>query len=207
MFGIKGRQRERNRKYKTFNDFKNIEKNKQRKHLKSVEEKEQKNRMITQNTAAEEARKMAEERTQGRSEGRKYAEELFGRDVQGMSPQEKMARQGTAHHNIDRQLQGYQREMLAKQSRGNIRGGAAFAQQADLARLGAESKNQYARDLEQADQDMRLKKLAAMFNIEQGEGAQRGLDRRLALDEANLDVERKRQRLLEDEYRRNFQRI
>ena len=86
-------------------------------------------------------------------------------------------------------------------------GGVGYAQQKDLQKLANESKGQATRDLDKLDADLRLKNIAAIFAGEQGEAAQRQLDKQLALDELKLDDERKRQRLFEDQFNRLFSRV
>ncbi len=162
----------------------------------------------TEEEIKERARKEAEEiekkRKESRIEGRKYAEEVLSRDIQGFTPSQRRAMEEGGSRRIGREFQGYQRQLLAQQGRRGVRGGAAYAQQADLARMAQESKQQMMQDIEQASADAALKKLAAMFSIEQGEAAQSALDRQLALEEIRLEQERKRQRMLEDKY---FRRI
>jgi hypothetical protein len=110
---------------------------------------------------------------------------------------------------IQRQHQAANRRLLGEQGMHGIvgKGGVGYAQQKDLQRLANEARSQSQRDINKIDSDLSLKKLAAMFNIEQGEAAQAGLDRQLAIDELKLDEEQKRQRRYEDQMNRIFRRI
>ncbi|HET9433069.1 MAG TPA: hypothetical protein VFO37_04895 [Chitinophagaceae bacterium] len=162
----------------------------------------------TEEEIKERARKEAEEigkkRTESRQEGRRYAEEVLSRDIQGYTPAQRRSMEEGGKRRIGREFQGYQRQLLAQQGRRGLRGGAAYAQQADLARGAQEAQQQMMQDIEQSSADAALKKLAAMFSIEQGEAAQSSLDRQLALEEIRLEQERKRQRMYEDKY---FKRV
>jgi hypothetical protein len=162
---------------------------------------------IDQDRAAQDAAKAAEERKRAREEGRKYAEELFSRDVEGLTPGQRRSYSETGRRNIGRDIQGAQRQLAAQQGRRGLRGGAAYAQQADLARAGAEATGRLESDLSNLDADLALKRLAAMFNIEQGEAAQSQLDKQLAVDEQRAEQERRRQRYLQEQYDRIFSRI
>ena len=114
-----------------------------------------------------------------------------------------------AQRNIERQHQNAQRKLLGEQSRHGIvgKGGVGYAQMNDLQRLANESQGQATRDIEKLNADLAMKKLAAMFNIEQGEATQNQLDRQMAIDELDLERERKRQRFFEDQFNRLFSRV
>ena len=98
------------------------------------------------------------------------------------------------------------RKLLGEQGRRGIvgKGGVGYAQRRDLHRMGAEAEGAVHRDLDKLDSDLALKKLAAMFNIEQGEASQQSLDKQLALDELKYEDEKKRQRRLEDQFYRQY---
>lgn len=157
--------------------------------------------------ALKNAQGMKEDRKQARSEGRQYAEEMFNRNISGLNPAQRQAMEESGRHKINREMQGYERNLLAKQGRHGIKGGAAYAQHADLARAGMDAQGQMQRDITNLDQDMALKKLAAMFNVEQGEAAQSQLDKQIALDELKYENEKKRQRLLEEKFNRSFSKV
>lgn len=144
-----------------------------------------------------------------RQEGRKYAEDVISRDVQGLTPAQRNAMQYEANKNIQRAHQSANRQLLGEQSRHGIvgKGGVGYAQQRDLQRLANDARGQSQRDLERLNADLALKKLAAMFNIEQGEATQSQLDRQLAADELRLGQERKRQRNYEEQFNRLFSRV
>lgn len=157
----------------------------------------------------EQAAESKRARQTARQEGRKYAEDVISRDVQGLTPNQRNAMQSEAYSGIHRAHQSAQRKLLGEQSRHGIvgKGGVGYAQQADLQRLANEAHGQSQRDLQRVDADLSLKKLAAMFNIEQGEATQSQLDRQLAADEIRLGQERKRQRQYEDRFNKLFSRV
>lgn len=165
------------------------------------EDEEVREKQITQN-----AQKSKELRQTGRQEGRKYGEELFNRNVQGLTPEQRRNSEFESEKRINRDLHAKEKKLLGEQGKRNIgnRSGVAFAQQQELRRDADEAKGQAKRDLENLNADLALKKQAAMFNVEQGEGAQSQLDRQLAADELDLNRERKRARHLEDDYRNYF---
>ena len=94
---------------------------------------------------------------------------------------------------IDREVQGLQRQLVSNQGRRGMKGGVAYAQQADLARMGNQSKRELQRDIEDRNQDMSLKRMAATYAAGQGEVTQRQTDRQLALEQSELEKERKAQ--------------
>lgn len=193
-----------------------------RQHGKRAEHKEKKafkkeNAGIEREFATEEERhrpliqKRAEEEKQARhtgfEEGRKRTEEFINRDVQGLTPEHRRAIQGGAIKNIKRNMQGANRRLLAQQGARGIRGGAAYAQQADLQRAENDARGQTERDITQLDADMKLRKLATQFAGAQGEAAQSSMDRQVAADELKLNEERKRQRQIEARANRLFNRV
>lgn len=146
-----------------------------------------------QEEAADQAERFRKEREEARKRGRQYGQEVMSRDVAGLTPAQRRSMQESAQRKLGREMQGHQRKLLSQQGSRGIKGGAAYAQQADLARAGQEAQGQYMRDIDQMDADIALKKLGAMFGIEQGEAAQAQLDRQLALDMARMEEERKKQ--------------
>ena len=110
----------------------------------------------------------------------------------------------SAKYKLNREMQGHQRRLLAQQGSRGVKGGAAYAQQADLARAGQEAQGQYMRDIDQMDADVALKKLGALFGIEQGEAAQSTLERQLALDMARMDDERKKQKGYTSKFQKDY---
>jgi hypothetical protein len=159
--------------------------------------------------ATQNAMKAKENRNLAREEGVKYGEEFFNRPVAGLKPNQRNAMQFEAQKQIQRQMQGANRKLLGEQGRRGIMGnsGVAYAQQKDLQRVGNEAKNQSLRDIEKLDADLAMKKLAAMFNVGQGEAAQSQLDMQLAQDELRMEEDRKRQKRLEDMMYNQFSRV
>ena len=148
-------------------------------------------------------------RQQAQREGLKYGEDLFNREVQGLTPGQRKAIQYEASQRINRDTQSAERKLLGEQGRRGIgaKSGVAFAQQQELARAGQEAQGQVSRDTEKLNADLSLKKLAAMFNVSQGEAAQSQLDRQMAIDELELSSEKKRQRAIEEQFNRIFSRV
>lgn len=148
-------------------------------------------------------------RDKARQEGRTYARDVLGQEVEGLNPKQKSAMQYEASKQIQRQMQSANRKLLGEQGRHGIvgKGGVGYAQQRDLQRLGQEAQGQATRDLDRLNSDLALKKLAAMFNIEQGEASQTQLDRQMAQDQAEIAEERRRNRGFEDKFNRLFSRV
>ena len=158
---------------------------------------------------AEKTAEAKKNRNEAYAEGRARSNELFSRDVHGLEPAKRNALQYEANKNIQRAHQSANRKLLGEQSRHGIvgKGGVGYAQQRDLQRLANESQGAAHRDLDKLDSDLALKKLAAMFNVEQGEAAQSQLDRQLAVDELDLNDERKKQKNYQEKFDRLFSRI
>lgn len=142
-----------------------------------------------------------------REEGRKYGEELINRKVQGISPEERNALQESANAQIGRDIHGHEKRILAQQGKRGIRGGAAYAQRQDLARLGTEAQQQVQRDLTSLDRDLAMRKLAALYNVEQGERGQAAIRHQGAKDTAEAYNQRKYQKWLADQANKIFARI
>ena len=146
-------------------------------------------------------------REAGRERGRAYGEEVMGRDVRGLTPRQRQSMEESSQQKINRQMQGYQRSLVGQQGGRGIRGGAAYAQQADLARTGLEQQQQTLRDINQMDADIALKKLAAQFGIESGEAAQSQYDRQRAEDQLRMEDKMKRQRGYGRGFQQSYQRV
>lgn len=176
---------------------------------KEASDKEKAQKAQQNSEVEEKVKKSGEEREKGYQKGRARSEELFNRDVQGLTPEKKNAMQYEANRNIHRNMETANRKLLGEQGRHGIvgRGGVGYAQQRDLQRMGREEEGQVVRDIDKLDSDLAMKNLAAMFNIEQGEASQSQLDRQLAIDELQLADERKRQREFEEKFYRQFSRI
>lgn len=149
------------------------------------------------------------DRQTGREEGKKYAEEVLNRDVQGLDPVKRQAMQFEANKGIQRSMQSANRKLLGDQAQHGIvgKGGVGYAQQRDLQKMGTEAQAGVHRDLDKLNSDLALKKLAAMFNIEQGEASQAQLDRQMAIDEMEHANEKKRQKNFEDRFYQQFNRV
>jgi hypothetical protein len=170
---------------------------------------EQQERDAMNQKVSEQAQQSKEARNQARQEGRAYAEDVISRDVPGLNPEQRNAMQYEANRQIKRSLQSANRRLLGDQATHGIvgKGGVGYAQQRDLERLANEARGQSTRDLDKLNADLALKKLAAMFNIEQGEAAQSQLDRQMAMDQLQLEQERKKQKYWEDKFNRLFSRV
>mgnify|MGYP003500482853 FL=1 len=120
-------------------------------------------------TAEERLSKDKERMDTDRSAARQYAEELLNRDVQGLSPQRRKQMEDQANFSMSRDLQNAERKLISSQGRRGMRGGIAYAQRADLARMGQEGRAGIQSDLNRLDSDTANKRLAAMIAMEQGE--------------------------------------
>lgn len=149
------------------------------------------------------------DRNTARQEGREYSKDVLNQEMQGLDPVKRQAMQYEANKGIQRSMQQSNRKLLGDQALHGIAGksGVGYAQQRDLQRMGSEAQAGVHRDLDKLNSDLALKKLAASFNIEQGEAAQSQLDKQLALDELQLADERKRQRFFEEQANKQFSRI
>lgn len=158
---------------------------------------------------AEKSQKAKQDRIQARAEGREYSKDVLNQEMQGLDPVKRQAMQYEANKGIQRSMQQANRKLLGEQSLHGIGGksGVGYAQQRDLQRMASEAQGGVHRDLDKLDRDLALKKLAASFNIEQGEASQAQLDKQLALDELQLAEERKRQRFFEDQANKQFSRV
>lgn len=158
---------------------------------------------------AEKAAQSKADRNTARKEGAAYAEEVLGRKYEGLNPQNKQAMQYEANKGIQRSMQSANRKLLGEQASHGIvgKGGVGYAQQRDLHKLGVEAKGGVTRDINKLDNDLALKKMAAAYNIEQGEASQAQLDKQLAIDELQLADEKKRQRAYEEKVNNLFNRL
>lgn len=120
--------------------------------------------------------------SQGREEGRRYADQFMNRQFQGLQPQQRQALQETANSQLQRDLQNQNRMLMGSQGRAGVRGGAAFAQRAELGRQAMQAQQQMQRDLSQLDADERRANMGMAYGIESGEAANRLLTRQRAED-------------------------
>ncbi len=158
-----------------------------------------------------EINRIAEEQRQKeratRAEGKKYADEVLAREYPGLNEGQRRNLQEEANYQISRDIQGYQQKLSGQQGMRGVRGGAKFAQQQELARLGSDAQQQIQRDLSKLDSELALKKAAAAYNIEQGELGQEQLRHQQAIDILNSYDQRKYQKMLADQARGIFQRV
>lgn len=142
-----------------------------------------------------------------RDEGKAYADELLNRQYEGLGQVQRRNLQESANAQIGRDIHGYEKKLLAQQGRRGVKGGAAYAQQADLARMGTDAQQQTQRDLSSLDADLAMRKLAAAYNIEQGEVGQEALRQQMAKDVLESYDQRKYQKWLAEQANKLFQRI
>ena len=205
MFGYHKAKREKKRAKQQMKDFSH----QQKKWEKGEPEREAKAAEQQKTQLAEKTAQSKADRDIARQEGQKRAEELFSRDVQGLDPAKRQAMQYEANKGIQRSMQSANRKLLGDQGQHGIvgKGGVGYAQQRDLQKMGTEAQAGVHRDLDKLNSDLALKKLAAMFNVEQGEISQQQLDKQMALDELNLSDEKKKQRKFEDQFYKQFSRV
>lgn len=209
MFGYHKRKRERRRLAEAKNDLARRERKFEYESPRKEQKREIKRAENDKKNIDQRTQEAKEDRRKAYEEGRARSEELFSRDVQGLDPAKRQAMQYEANKGIQRSMQSANRKLLGDQSQHGIvgKGGVGYAQQRDLQKLGTEAQAGVHRDLDKLNADLSLKKLAAMFNIEQGEASQTQLDKQMAIDEMRLNEEKKRQRYFEDQFNRNFSRV
>lgn len=173
-------------------------------HMSSLNQADQP--VKTKEQIGQEAEEATLARRKAEEEGRARDEAYFGKNIQGLTPEQKSAMQYEANKQIKRNVQGLNRQLLGEQGRHGIMGrsGVAYAQQRDLAKMGQEAMGQSQRGLEQLNADMALKKLAAIYAGGKGEAAQTMLERQRAEDRAELEREKRRQQVIEDRYNQLF---
>lgn len=206
MFGHHKRKREKKRLKKQKEDLSN-----QQKALdESSVQREKENEDFKNAQVAQKSSESAEDRKKAYAEGRQRIQGLYNDPtIQGLDPQKRQALQYEANKGIQRSMQSANRKLLGDQASHGIvgKGGVGYAQQRDLQKLGMEAQGGVHRDLDKLNADLRLKNIAAIFAGEQGEASQAQLDKQLALDELNLNEEKKRQRAMEDQMNRLFSRL
>ena len=134
------------------------------------------------------------------------AERLIS-ETKGFTPEQKALKESDAQQRLNNDMQGYQRNITSRQGASGIKGGAAYAQNADLAKLGMQAQGQFQSDLAQLDQDLALKKAAAKYSIGQGNATQNQLNQQIAEDTEQTEKERKRQQALEDQVNKILARL
>lgn len=166
-------------------------------------EREKESEAFKQSQVNEKSAQAAEDRKKAYAEGRERIQGLYNDpSIQGIDPAKRQALQYEANKGIQRSVQANNRKLLGDQAMHGIvgKGGVGYAQQRDLHRLGTEAQAGVHRDLDKLNADLRLKNIAAIFAGEQGEASQAQLDKQMAMDELNLNEEKKRQRAMEEQY-------
>lgn len=176
---------------------------------KFQQENDSKEYDIDQNKVKEKAAESKSERNTARKEGYGVYDELANSDIQGLDPEKRKAMQYEANAGINRSYQNAQRKLLGDQASKGIvgKGGVAYAQQKDLHRASQEAEGGVHRDLTKLNADLKLKNLAAKFNVGQGEAAQSQMDKQLAVDELEAYNEKKKQRMFENKHNQQFTKI
>lgn len=144
---------------------------------------------------------------QAQQRGTERFDELMNRGYKGLEDTQRRSLQESANSQINKDIQGYEKKILAQQGRRGVKGGAAYAQQRDLAQLGTEAQQQMQRDLSTLDADLVLRKIAAAYNVEQGEVGQEALRQQMARDTLGSYDQKKYQKWLAEQANKLFQRI
>ena len=134
-------------------------------------------------------------------------QDLRSQYSKGLEDKQRRVLQESANSQINRDIQGYEKKLLSQQGRRGVKGGAAFAQQQDLARLGSEAQQQMQRDLSVLDSELALRQVAAAYNVQQGEIAQEALRNQMAKDTLESYDQRKYQKWLASEANKLFHSI
>src|SRR5271169_2333010 len=134
-----------------------------------------------------------------RLEGQKIQEEFMGRDWKGLDPVHRASLQESANAQIAKDVGSYEKRLLAQQGHRGVRGGSAYAQKRDLARLGTEAQQQTGRELTNLDANTRLNNMAAAYNVEQGEVAQGGIRHQMAQHDVESYDQKKYQKWLAEQ--------
>lgn len=182
---------------------------KQRMELQNSPERIKQEADTLKQQSSEKAAQSKLEREKARQEGRADTESFLSKEVQGLDPRTRQALQYEANKGIQRSHQSANRKLLGEQASHGIvgKGGVGYAQQRDLMKMADEAKGAANRDLTKLDRDLALKKQAAIFAGGQGEASQQQLDKQIALDELQFADEKRRQRMLEDQFYKQFSRV
>jgi hypothetical protein len=127
----------------------------------------------------------------------------------GFAPEEKKAMQYAANQQIKRSHNAANRKLLGSHAQHGIvgKGGVGYAQQRDLSQMAQEAEGAATRDINQLDEDLAMKKMAAMFAFQQGEISQAQLNRQMAQDELNYKIQRDEDKKFKEDVYRQFSRI
>lgn len=141
--------------------------------------------------------------------GRTEAREFMNQSQEGLTPQQRSALQYEAERQIHRGSQTANRQLLGEQSQKGIlgKGGVKYAQQRGIQRDEAALKGQVHRDLDKLNADTALKKMAAVFNVGQGEASQGEADREKALNELRYRESKREQKADKNTAYRQFSRV
>lgn len=202
MFGAIGKRKLREKKYKASLKQKEADKL----DAEKKKEAEPAEKLASQEAANRKANEMKEQQRLDREQGYADVEKLLS-ETTGFTPQQRAQKQSVAQQRLNNDIQGHQRRITSEQGARGIRGGAAYAQNADLAQLGLQSQNQYQADLNQLDQDLIFKKVAAKYAGGQGLATQNQLNQQIANDAEETERERKRQQQLDDAVNKILSRI
>lgn len=113
-----------------------------------------------------------EKRAADREKYKVEAKEDVTTELPGLTDNQRRQLQQSANAQINKQVQKYKRSMASQMGRRGVRGGAAFAPQAEIARSGLEAQNQYQRDLTEYDVDLAMRRLAGYLAGIEGRSAQ-----------------------------------
>jgi hypothetical protein len=163
----------------------------------------QKERELTNELSDEQKQRDLE----ARREGKTYSDEVLNREYQGLTPNQRNVAQETSNAQIGRDVHGYEKKLLAQQGARGLKGGSAYAQQRDLARMGLEAQQQTSRDLSSLDADLALRKLAAAYNIEQANVGQSQYRNEQAREDVDAYNNRRYQKRLAEQANQLFSRV
>lgn len=142
-----------------------------------------------------------------RQEGRLESDDYLNREYKGLGTQQRNNLQETANAQIARDIQGYDKRLLGQQGKRGVMGGAAYAQRADLARIGTEAQQQVQRDISSLDAEAAKQKLAQAYNIETGAVGQEAFRQQGAKDLLENNEQKKYQKWLTEQANKLFQRV
>jgi len=206
MFGHHKKIREKRRKEKAqqAEDFK------QKEYEAGAPERERLAEEAKKTKVQEKADEAAAGRKKSYAEGRERIKELYSDPtIEGLPEKERNAMKYAANQNIQRSMNSANRKLLGSQSQHGIQGqgGVGFAQQQELQRLAQEGYGGVERDVNSLNEKRRMQNIAAIFAGEQGEASQSQLDKQMAADELDLADEKRRQRMFEDQFYKQFSRV
>ena len=206
MFGHHKAKRESRRK-KRAEEAENL---KQKEYEAGAPERERLAEEIKKTKVEEKSAQSAADRKKSYEEGRERIKSLYSDPtIEGIPEKERNAIKYEANKNIHRSMNSANRKLLGSQSQHGIQGqgGVGFAQQQELQRLAQEGYGGVERDVNSLNEKRRMQNIAAIFAGEQGEASQSQLDKQMAADELDLADEKRRQRMFEDQFYKQFSRV